>query len=516
MHDVTHAERRRVLRASDKRFQAIFDAAAVGIVQCTTKGKVLECNPAMERLLGCDRSEMRNLQFRDFIHPEDLAGNLDCLEELAEGRRDFYQMELRYLSRNKKTGFARLTASLVRGPDHAPEFVIAMLEDVTQEKLAEKRLRESQQMEAIGRLVGGVAHDFNNLLTGIMLYCDLLRAGLEDNQQRHHADEIRSATEHGAALIQQLLAVAKQEVVEPQVLCLNATITGMKNLLSRLIGEDVQIVTTLSDELWPVRMDPAQAKQIVLNLVLNARDAMPEGGTVTLSTRNCDGPDRLVELKVADVGCGMDSETRSHLFEPFFTTKGPGRGTGLGLSTVSSIVKQDGGSIDVESAVGRGTQVTIRLPGLSLEPSSQKSIDFIAQRDDKPSATVLLVEDDSAVRESMRRILEQEGYGVLQARNAGDALTACRNHSGTIELLISDVLLPGMGGHQVAQRVRQLRPEIRVLFISGYHRQSCDQTDRGKILFFRKPFTGDALLRRVGEVLREPALAPQKEKEDTL
>ena len=514
LHDVGQGERRRVLRASDKRFQSIFDAAAIGMVQCTTDGRVVESNPAMARLLGYSRAELRNRYLREFIHPDDLAAELDLLQELAEGRRDSCQMELRYLSRNKSTGWARLTASLVRGPDHVPEFVIAMLEDVTEGKRAERRLRESQQMEAIGRLVGGVAHDFNNLLTGIMLYCDLLRAGLQNNQMRHHADEIRMATEQGAALIQQLLAVARQQVVEAQVLSLNSTIRGMRNLLSRLIGEDIEIVTELCDELRPVRMDPAQAQQIVLNLVLNARDAMPEGGKIIVATRNRPEEPGYVELKVTDTGCGMDSETRSHLFEPFFTTKGPGRGNGLGLATVHSIVKQDGGSIDVESSVGRGTQVTICLPGLNLEPHSSESPASPEEPVEKASETVLLVEDETAVREAMGRILTHEGYTVVEARNASEALIACRNHHGEIDLLISDIVLPGMGGHQVAQRVRLLRPKVRVLFTSGYNREAIAKADRNKVLFFRKPFTGDALLKRVREILNEPSPRSETEREE--
>jgi two-component system, cell cycle sensor histidine kinase and response regulator CckA len=367
-------------------------------------------------------------------------------------------------------------------------------------------------MEAIGRLVGGVAHDFNNLLTGIMLYCDLLRAGLENSHLRHHADEIRVASEHGAALIQQLLAIARQQVVEPQILSLNTTITGMQNLLERLIGEDIKITTQLAPDLLSVKMDPAQAQQIVLNLVLNARDAMPDGGEILLATRNraIDSDDAkqksiCAELKVSDTGCGMDSETRLRLFEPFFTTKSPGRGNGLGLATVHSIVKQDGGSIDVESAPGAGTQVTICLPGLNQHGTPEQAA-LVCPQKEWPSGhgTVLLVEDDPAVRGSMHHILTQEGYVVLQARNANEALLACRNYSGRIDLLISDIVLPGMGGHQVAQRVRKLRPHIRVLFTSGYNREAIARNDRAKVLFFRKPFTGAALLKRVSEVLNEP------------
>jgi two-component system cell cycle sensor histidine kinase/response regulator CckA len=507
-HDISQHERRRVARSSDQLFKAIFDAAAIGIVQCTIVGRVLESNPAIARLLGYTRAELRDRHLHDFVLPEDFPRCATAFQELAAGERDSCQAELRYITKDRATGWARFTASLVRGPDQAPEFVIVMLEDVTESKQAEQRLREAQKMEAIGRLVGGVAHDFNNLLTGIMLYCDLLRSGLEDNHLRHHADEIRVASEHGAALIQQLLAIARQQVVEPQILSLNTIVTGMQNLLQRLIGEDIKITTHLASNLLPVKIDPAQAQQIVLNLVLNARDAMPDGGEIVVSTRNCqiasaNDKRMYAELKVIDTGCGMDSETRARLFEPFFTTKSPGRGNGLGLATVNSIVKQDGGSIDVESASGAGTQVTICLPGL---PAAQSFHPVTSPQEhwSRGNATVLLVEDDSAVRRSMHHILSHEGYVVLQARNATEALTECRNYSGDIHLLISDIVLPGMGGHQVAQRVRKLRPHIRVLFTSGYNREAIARSDRARVLFFRKPFTGAALLKRVCEVLNEP------------
>jgi PAS domain S-box-containing protein len=327
-YDITQRERRRVTRASDQRFQAIFDAAAIGIVQCTIAGRVLESNPAIARLLGYTRAELRDRQLPDFLHPDDFSHGMNWFTEMGAGNRNSYQTELRYIAKDRTAGWARLTASLVRGPDQAPEFVIAMLEDVTESKQAEQRLRESQKMEAIGRLVGGVAHDFNNLLTGIMLYCDLLRAGLENSHLRHHADEIRVASEHGAALIQQLLAIARQQVVEPQILSLNTTITGMQNLLERLIGEDIKITTQLAPDLLSVKMDPAQAQQIILNLVLNARDAMPDGGEILLATRNraTDSDDAkqkciCAELKGATPAAGWIAKLVCGCLNPFSRRK---------------------------------------------------------------------------------------------------------------------------------------------------------------------------------------------------
>ena len=520
--DISHGERRRLVRESDKRFRAIFDAAAIGIVQCATDGRVVESNPAVERMFGYSHAELRGMHFRDFTHPDDLAGDLELFAEMVAGKRDYYQIEIRYLRKDGGTGWARLTVSLVRGPDGNPEFVIGMVEDITEQKQAEQQLREAQKMEAIGRLVGGVAHDFNNLLTGIMLYCDLLLAGLDrDGRLRHHVEEIRMAGEHGGALIQQLLAVARQQVVEPRVLSLNHVVSGMRNLLSRLIGENIEFVTELAGDLWSVKMDPAQAQQIVLNLVLNARDAMPDGGRINLQTRNCTEPNQSgdlqdgglppsIELTVTDTGCGMDAETRSHLFEPFFTTKQAGRGNGLGLATVHSIVKQDGGTIEVESEVGQGTRVIIRLPQMQagFEAAAPVTLDTPAL---KGHETILLVEDDLAVRKSARRVLSQCGYSVLQAANGTEALRVSQNHPSNIDALVVDLVMPGMSGREVARRLRLARPTLRVLYMSGYN-----QTERNshpeKIVLFRKPFTGSALAQKLREVLDEPKTDPGQQR----
>ncbi|MBZ5705080.1 MAG: PAS domain S-box protein [Acidobacteriia bacterium] len=511
--DISHGERRRLVRESDKRFRAIFDAAAMGIVQCTTEGRVVETNPAVERMLGYTHAELRGMHFRDFTYPDDLAGDVELFEEMVSGKRDYYQIEIRYLRKDGGSGWVRLTVSLVRGPDGNPEFTIGMVEDITERKQAEQQLREAQKMEAIGRLVGGVAHDFNNLLTGIMLYCDLLLAGLDPNGRlRHHVEEIRMAGEHGGALIQQLLAVARQQVVEPRVLSLNQVISGMRNLLSRLIGENIELVTDLSADLWSAKMDPAQVQQIILNLVLNARDAMPDGGRVTLQTLNCTEPNQsgdlqdrdltpCIELMVTDTGCGMDAGTRSHLFEPFFTTKQTGRGNGLGLATVHGIVKQSGGTIAVESELGQGTRVVICLPRVPAECETTPIA--LSTSALKGHETVLLVEDDSAVRNAARRVLTQCGYCVLEAANGTEALKVCHNHPGNIDVLVVDLVMPGMSGREVARRLRLARPNLRALYMSGYN-QTERNSDPETIVLFRKPFTGSALAQKLREVLEQP------------
>lgn len=526
IRDVTVRERRRMVRDGDRRFQTIFDAAPMGIVQCDMEGRVLETNPAVQRMLGYSREELRGMHFREFTHSEDVQQDLDLFQELVDGKRESYELELRYLGKAAATGWVRLTVSLIRAVDRKPQFAIGMTEDITERKRAEQRLREAQKMEVVGRLVGGVAHDFNNLLTGITLYTDLLIAGLPaDSRLLHHAEEIRMAGEQGAALIQQLLAISRQQVIEPRILCLNEIITNTRNLLSRLLGEQFTLETHLDANLGRVKMDPAQVQQILFNLVLNARDAMSQGGKILVETRNCEGclsesapaPDAPpgVMLIVTDWGCGMNAETQSHLFEPFFTTKASGRGTGLGLATVYNIVKNNGGTIHVESELGRGTQCTVRLPRVAdLEPAGKVS----TYSPDFGSETILLVEDNIAVRQAAKRILTECGYEVLEARSGPEALNLSREYKKAIDLLLADVVMPGVSGREVAHQLCLERPEMKVLYMTGYEPESAEPGDgREPVVFFRKPFTGAALLDKLRDVLeidRKPLKKSRKRKRE--
>jgi len=499
---------------NDKRYQAIFHAAAMGIAQCTIDGHVADSNAALERLLGYTHEELRGMHFRDFIHPDDVGIDTVLFQEMVAGKRESYEIELRYIRKDRALRWVRQTVSLVRGFDGRPEFAIGMTEDVTERKRTEQQLRDAQKMEAIGRLVGGVAHDFNNLLTGIMLYCDLLMNGLEKGSRlRHHAEEIHTASQHGATLIQQLLAVARQQVVEPRVLNLNEIVSEMTNLLAHLIGEHIELVTELADDLKKVRLDPAQVKQIVMNLVLNARDAMAEGGRITLNTAHrkmqivTEGNVREAEcvmLTVKDTGCGMDAETRSRIFEPFFTTKAAGEGYGLGLATVYSIVKQNGGAIEVESEPGRGTQVSIFFPRSEEENVQEPSL----QRAATGHETVLLVDDNPQVRRSVCRLLSDQGYRVLEAANGASALALFESSKAQVDLLLVDLAMPGMSGREVARRLKKLRSNLKVLFVTGFRSpQQREQAEEEPIELFQKPFDGRALIRKVREVLDADALA---------
>jgi signal transduction histidine kinase/ActR/RegA family two-component response regulator len=374
-------------------------------------------------------------------------------------------------------------------------------ENVTGRRELEARLQQAQKMEAVGRLAGGVAHDFNNLLTAIAGYSEFLISGLQDDHLRRHAEEIKKASARAAALTGQLLAFSRRQVLQPRVLDLNAVVSDMDMMLRRLIGEDVELVNVLEPELGAVLADPTQLEQVIVNLAVNARDAMPQGGSVTIETANVG---EFVELRMTDTGIGMTEAERAQLFDPFFTTKVGG--TGLGLATVYGVVEQSGGSIEVDSAPGEGSSFRILLPAVE-DPALPAAPDH----DESPasgSETVLLVEDELVVRRLVAEILETSGYTVLQAGDGPSALELLRRHADGIDLLITDVVMPGMSGPEVAERVVALRPGTEVLYISGYTDSAIDHHGvlEPGIAFLQKPFSADELTRKVRTVLDgEPA-----------
>ncbi len=396
--------------------------------------------------------------------------------------------------------------------------IVNVYTDITASKQLELQLRQSQKMEAVGHLAGGVAHDFNNLLTVINGCCELLRTISLPDDARQLVEEVNKAGERAATLTRQLLAFSRKTVLQSRVLSLNELVTDFQTLLGRLIGEDVRLATEFRADPGTVRVDPGQMEQVLMNLVVNARDAMPQGGTLTISTRDVfldDAyvrnhadvrPGRFVLLSVADTGCGMDKAMLGHVFEPFFTTKPVGKGTGLGLAMVYGIIKASGGHAAVESEPGRGTTFSLFLPAADqpeytvLPPS----------REFNPTGTetVLLVEDEEGVRKLARQALESRGYRVLEASDGESALQICHEHHGSIDLLLSDVVMPRIGGRELRQKMADLNPHTRVIFTSGY---TDDAVVRHGVLqaesdFLQKPFTIHALLRKVREVLdRLPA-----------
>jgi CheY-like chemotaxis protein len=369
-------------------------------------------------------------------------------------------------------------------------------------------------MEGIGRLAGGIAHDFNNLLTAILGYAELMESQLEDEGLKSELREIRLAGERAAALTRQLLAFSRRQVLQPRTLDLNTVVSDVEKMLARLIGEDVTLATRLEPDLGCVKADPGQLEQVMMNLAVNARDAMPEGGTLTFETANAvlDAdfvavhpgalPGAYVVLMVADTGTGMTDEVRSHAFEPFFTTKEKGKGTGLGLATAYGIVKQSGGYITVDSGVGRGTTFRIYLPrveGTAVVSERTASSSRLAIG----TETILLVEDEAGVRRLSLTVLESQGYVVLEAASGDMALQVARSRTGPIHLVVTDVVMPGMSGRELWDRLRVLRPDSRVLFMSGY---TDDAIARHGVLepgiaFLQKPFTPFSLAQKVREVL---------------
>jgi len=409
-------------------------------------------------------------------------------------------------------------------PVAGADYVNVYGRDITEQKNIEEQLRQSQKLEAIGRLAGGVAHDFNNMLGAIIGYSDIILATTDKADPLHRdIEHIKGAGERAAALTRQLLAFSRKQTLQPKVMDLNAAVTGIEKMLGRLIGEDIELSTVLADDLGRVKADPGQIDQIIMNLAVNSRDAMPDGGKLTVETANAELDENYAEnhvgvtpgphvmLAVTDTGCGMDAETRSHIFEPFFTTKGIDKGTGLGLSTVYGIVKQTGGNVWVYSEPGKGTAFKIYLPRIEETVEAAERRRPAAARA-RGAETVLVVEDEEVLRRLASRILSLAGYKVLEARIGGEALVLCEQHDGPIHLMLTDVVMPQMSGRKLAERVASLRPDMKVAYMSGY---TDDAVVRNGVLdpdmpFIQKPFTASGLARKVREVLDSPGNAPQQ------
>lgn len=391
-------------------------------------------------------------------------------------------------------------------------------------RIFEEQFRQAQKMEAIGRLAGGVAHDFNNLLTAILGNCHFLLDSLDRaDPRRNDVEDIKVSGERAASLTRQLLAFSRKQLLAPRVIDLNVVIAGMDRLLRRLIGEDIDLITAPGNPLGAVKADPGQIEQVIMNLAVNARDAMPEGGKLTISTNNeilddsiAGGqfevkPGAYVTLSISDTGHGMNEEVLSHLFEPFFTTKELGRGTGLGLSTVFGIVKQSSGYVWVSSAPGKGTKFKVCFPQvrecaepLEAAPAPIPSL--------QGTETILLVEDDASVRQLVYRVLTAYGYSVLATRDGATALLACEEHKGPIDLLVTDVVMPQMSGEELAKAIFKSRPELKVLYLSGYTENVIARKGILKtgIQFLQKPFLPDVLARKIREVLQGGLTKPGK------
>jgi PAS domain S-box-containing protein len=501
------------LRARQEWFRMLLEHGSDVILALDAGFRIGFAGPSLPRVLGWTPAQVARRPLEDFIHPDDMDAVRASLETVL--KRSGFGEPIAFRFRHADGGW-RSVEAIGNHPDEwaGPEQIILTGRDITARERLEGQLRQAQKMEALGRFAGGVAHDFNNLLTAIQGYTSLIMMDLAPHDpHREDLEEIRKASERAAALTRQILAFSRRHVVEPMTIDLNQTIMDLERLVPRLIGEDVAVVIALDPELAPVRADPRQLEQVILNLVVNARDAMPDGGRLTLETASdlvteSDPraspdlpPGRYAVLTVSDTGTGMDPAIVPNIFDPFFTTKEPGRGTGLGLATVYGIVKQGGGHVEVETAPGAGASFRLYFPAAAGEGATAVA-PVAGGPGPRGSETVLLVEDEESVRVFASKALEKQGYRVLQARHGRDALLRLAEHDGPIHLVITDIVMPEMGGGELARRLAGERPELPVLFMSGYTDDEVAQRGLGAEQgFLQKPFTSDGLARKVREVL---------------
>lgn len=508
-----------------------------------TDGYFKRLNPAFERVLGYSVEELCAKPIIEFLHPDDIAKTRKGIEVLSSGvarvtsenryrcKDGSYKWfswnttpmgaELYTVGRDiteKKNSEERIRQLNLELERRNVDLEKAVQERVAELQSSEAQVQQLQKMDAIGRLAGGVAHDFNNILGAITMYCDLLADDAANPELlREHIKEIRQVTERGAGLTRQLLVFSRKQIIQPQIVYLNPLIDQLKKMLARLIGEHVEIVTKLATDLGPVRVDPGQMEQVLMNLVVNARDAMQNGGKITIETANVNldeeftsthltvEPGRYALLSVADTGCGMDGATLSKIFEPFFTTKPVGKGTGLGLTTTYGIVKQSNGTIWVYSEPGKGTVFKVYLPlvdGVVKEPG----VEPIRIPELVVNHTILLVEDDQRLRDGFSRMLRKRGYEVLTASDGESALRILESHGSPIHLLLTDVVMPGLSGFELAKRATASCNGLRVLYMSGYTSDALETSDTdftGQMPYIQKPFSTTALVNKVRDVLSE-------------
>ena len=503
------------LTRTRQHLSTAIEQAAESVIITDTQGVIIYVNPAFERLSGYSRAEATG-QSPGFLKSDrhDPAFYQELWATISAGQI----WHGRFVNKSKDGSLYTEDATVtpVRNQNGAIVSFVSVQRDVTRELELEAQYRQAQKMEAIGRLSGGVAHDFNNMLVVINGYSELLlgRYLSDSNPARKHVEEIKKAGERAAALTRQLLAFSRQQVLQPEVLDLNGVVADLEKMLRRLISEDIDLATALDRGIGRVKADPGQIEQVILNLAVNARDAMPQGGRLLIETANIIldetytrqhldvTPGLYVMLAVSDTGIGMDAETQSHIFEPFFTTKERGKGTGLGLATVYGIVKQSQGAIWIYSEPGRGTTFKIYLP--RVEETTPTEAEPRPTSLDLPSGaeTVLLVEDEAAVRDLARQILELGGYTVLEAGHGDEALLLSEQQ-GPIHLLMTDVIMPGMSGPELAERLVKQHPEMKVLYVSGYTDEAIVHHGvlGAGLSFLQKPFTPDSLIRKVRQVL---------------
>jgi two-component system, cell cycle sensor histidine kinase and response regulator CckA len=514
---------RRRLLEREEFFQLISDNVVDMIAVVDSNGKRVYNSPSYLRILGYALDELESTSSFEQVHPDDRQIVVDAT---ADARRTGVGRRIEYRMRHKDGSWVYLesTASPVMNTKGEVENLVIVNRDISERRRLEEQLRQSQKMDAIGRLSGGVAHDFNNLLGVIIGYAEILQERIpETDSMRAPVDQIIKAGSRASSLTKQLLAFSRQQVMEPKILLLNAVVSDTEKMLRRLIGEDIELLTSLEPSLGKIRADQGQIEQVIMNLVVNARDAMPEGGRLVIETSNFEIDDKFarryaypvlpgsyVLLTVRDNGIGMDTATQQRIFEPFFTTKEKGKGTGLGLSLVYGVVKQSGGYIDVVSTRGKGTTFNIYLPRVGQNVAETRTIGPDRPEELRGTETILLAEDEDTLRALTRHLLELYGYRVLEACDGNQALQLSEHTADEIHLLLTDVVMPGISGRALADQLKRKRPDVRIVFMSGYTGQRVGEKEilEPGSAFLQKPFTREGLARKIREALDVSAAAP--------
>jgi len=526
--------RAHTLQATEERYRLILETVPYGIRENDLEGIITYSNPAHHRMLGYEPPELIGQPiWTAVVDQKDIEWRNRLIEQIKikPPKPEPYQTRAR--RRDDRIIDIQVDWNYKRNKDGKPIGFVSVITDITAKLKAERerqqleaQLRQSQKMEALGKLAGGISHDFNNLLAAILGSCEfILKDPADAEAVKEHTVEIQKASTTAAGSTKQLLAFSRRQVMLPRVLNLNQVVRDMEKILRRLIGEHIELVGNLDDDVWPVLADPAQISQVIMNLAINARDAMPEGGKLTIATSRAfrtqlelgsshgsgSGltPGDHTCLSVSDAGCGMDEATRGRIFEPFFTTKGPKKGSGLGMATVYGVVTQSKGHIEIDSEPGKGTTMRIYLPR-SLEeakPATGAAINETALGQDIEhlggSETILLVEDEAPIRTLAKRILEMYGYKLITAPDAESALEAFEFHGGLVDLVLTDVLLPGMRGPDLAEKLRITQPQLKVLYMSGYTDTDMAQQDllEEVVGYLQKPFHSSELVRSIRRLL---------------
>jgi len=512
---IEHKRNEQALRRSETRYRSLVESAVYGIYQSSLSGQFLDVNPALVSMLGYE--DARQLLTLDpqkdiFVDPEEQSR----LMRECRGRGRFDNLEIKWKRKDGSVITVRLSGQAVMGEKQSEELLEVIAEDVTEKRVLEEQFRQAQKMEAVGRLAGGVAHDFNNLLMVISGYSEVMLEQVDANGALYaKAVAIQQAADRATTLTRQLLAFSRKQLLELKVVDVNTIVSDMERLLSPLIGENIELSTNLAAGLGRTRADAGQLEQVIMNLVVNSKDAMPNGGKISIRTANTvldDAyrrehsyvqPGPYVMMSVSDTGAGMDKETQSRIFEPFFTTKEKGKGTGLGLSTVYGIVKQSGGYVFAQSELRKGTTFRIYLPSV-VDPAEVVPAVKRSPAATEGSETVLLVEDEYSVRALVKETLKMRGYTVIEASDGESALKMMAESGSNVALLITDVVMPGMSGMELASKISQANPHIKVLFLSGYAEDTViHEGGLGPgMAFLQKPFTLQNLARKVREVLQ--------------